>query len=83
VFRGPISEALERFAEPRGEFTLVMEGARDVAVPATEEARRDLLRRKGAGEPAKRAVAEVAKRYGLPRREVYRMWLETPPNPPH
>jgi 16S rRNA (cytidine1402-2'-O)-methyltransferase len=82
VFRGRISEALERFAEPRGEFTLVIEGARDVAAPATEEARRDLLRRKEAGEPAKRAVAEVAKRYGLPRRQVYRMWLEAPPASP-
>jgi len=81
VLRGRISEALERFAEPRGEFTLVIEGARDVAAPATEEARRDLLQRKGAGEPAKRAVAEVAKRYGLPRRQVYRMWLEIGPEP--
>ena len=27
VFAGPISEALERFGEPRGEFTLVVEGA--------------------------------------------------------
>jgi len=82
VFRGRISEALEQFAEPRGEFTLVIEGARDAPAPPLEEARRDLLRRKGAGQPAKRAVPEVAKRYGLPRREVYRMWLEIPPASP-
>jgi len=82
VFRGRISEALERFAEPRGEFTLVIEGATDTPAPPLEEARRDLLRRKGAGEPAKGAVSEVAKRYGLPRRQVYRMWLETPPGQP-
>jgi 16S rRNA (cytidine1402-2'-O)-methyltransferase len=82
VFRGRISEALERFAEPRGEFTLVVEGATDAPPPPLEEARRDLLRRREAGETARRAVPEVTKRYGLPRREVYRMWLETPPGLP-
>jgi 16S rRNA (cytidine1402-2'-O)-methyltransferase len=82
VFRGRISEALERFAEPRGEFTLVVEGATDAPPPPLEEARRDLLRRREAGETARRAVPEVTKRYGLPRREVYRMWLETSPGPP-
>jgi len=81
VFRGRIGEALERFQDPRGEFTLVIEGATDAPPPPLEDARRDLLLRREAGEPAKRAVPEVAKRYGLPRREVYRMWLETPPNP--
>jgi 16S rRNA (cytidine1402-2'-O)-methyltransferase len=79
VFRGRISEALERFAEPRGEFTLVVEGATDAPPPPLEEARRDLLRRREAGETARRAVPEVTKRYGLPRREVYRMWLEIGP----
>ncbi len=82
VFRGRISEALERFAEPRGEFTLVIEGATDAPPPPLEEARRDLLRRREAGETARRAVPEVTKRYGLPRREVYRMWLEIGPGPP-
>jgi len=79
VFRGRISEALERFAEPRGEFTLVVEGATDAPPPPLEEARRDLLRRREAGETARQAVPEVTKRYGLPRREVYRMWLEIGP----
>jgi 16S rRNA (cytidine1402-2'-O)-methyltransferase len=76
VFRGRISEALERFTEPRGEFTLVVEGAAGPAAPSPDAARADLLRRKEAGEPAKVAVPEVVKRYGLPRRDVYRMWLE-------
>ncbi len=91
VFRGSLSEALEHFAAPRGEFTLVIEGAQaDVGAtfrsPAGEEvgdasdrALADLARRKVAGEPAKRAVAEVTQRYGLPRREAYRLWLELAP----
>jgi 16S rRNA (cytidine1402-2'-O)-methyltransferase len=77
VFRGSISEALEHFADkPRGEFTLVVEGSTGPAAPDFEEVRRDLQQRRVDGEPAKRAVAEVARRYGLPHRQVYRMWLE-------
>src|SRR3972149_4400670 len=44
--------------------------------------RRELARRKRAGEPAKRAVPEVAARYGLPRRQAYRLWLEGAPRRP-
>ncbi len=77
VFRGSVSEALEHFADrPRGEFTLVVEGSTGPAAPDLEEVRRDLRQRRSDGEPAKRAVAEVARRYGLPHRQVYRMWLE-------
>ena len=82
VFRGSISQALEHFADrPRGEFTLVVEGATGPAAPDLEEVRRDLRQRRSDGEPAKRAVAEVAQRYGLPHRQVYRMWLEAVSDP--
>ena len=84
VFHGTLSEALAHFSEPRGEFTLVIEGAAVGSASAHAEpveasldaARRDLLARRRAGQPAKRAVAEVAARYGLPHREAYRLWLE-------
>ncbi len=85
VFRGSVSQALERFAEPRGEFTLIIEGATSAAhgepvePRAADAARRELARRRRAGQPAKRAVTEVAQTYGLPKRQVYRMWLETAP----
>ena len=79
VFRGSVSEALEHFAAPRGEFTLVVEGASAPAAISLDAARAELQRRKVAGEPAKLAVAEVAKGYGLPRREAYRLWLEIGP----
>ncbi len=51
------------------------------AAPDLEEVRRELRQRRSDGEPAKRAVAEVAQRYGLPHREVYRMWLEAVADP--
>ncbi|HXG36148.1 MAG TPA: 16S rRNA (cytidine(1402)-2'-O)-methyltransferase [Dehalococcoidia bacterium] len=77
VFRGMVSEALAHFEAPRGEFTLVIEGASDSAQAAPDEAslREDLLRLRAAGKSAREATAEVAKRYGLSRREVYRVWV--------
>ena len=87
VFRGTLSDALDHFAEPRGEFTLVIEGASASAHAEPVEvsldaARRDLLARRRAGQPAKRAVPEVAGLYGLPRRQAYRLWLEGVPRQP-
>ena len=82
VFRGTISEALTHFAtqRPRGEFTLVVEGAPGAArVGASIEGRdarltmRELLRE---GHSPKEAVAEVMRASGLPRREAYRLLLE-------
>ena len=89
VFRGTLSEALAHFTEPRGEFTLVIEGAQagsssahpELAEGRAREARAELARLRAAGQPAKTAVPEVAARYGLPRREVYRLWLEGADNP--
>ena len=51
VFRGSVSEALEHFAAPRGEFTLVVEGASAPAAISLDAARAELQRRKVAGEP--------------------------------
>ena len=80
VFRGSVGEAIAYFEEPRGEFTLVVEGAgddeADVGVVADEAAEMmGELRRRGVG--ARSAVDEVMAATGLGRREVYRMWVAT------
>jgi 16S rRNA (cytidine1402-2'-O)-methyltransferase len=80
VFRGTVSEALERFSEPRGEFTLVVEGAdaeaKEASPEASAEARRELARLRADGVKAREAVRRVVAETGLPRREVYAMWVE-------
>jgi 16S rRNA (cytidine1402-2'-O)-methyltransferase len=84
VFRGTVLEALAHFSEPRGEFTLVVEGA-PLASPPPISSPGDVhemltsLRAKGA--TARDAVAEVAHATGMPKREVYRLWLALPPHP--
>jgi 16S rRNA (cytidine1402-2'-O)-methyltransferase len=76
VFRGRISQAIGHFTEPRGEFTLVIEGKKEEEKPqlteAIEKQLRD-MRRSGMG--AKQAVVRVAEKTGLSRKELYRAWL--------
>ena len=77
VFRGAVSEALETFIAPRGEFTLVIEGAAEGATPASPEAARELLTRyREEGLGAKESVARAAGESGVSRRDTYRLWLE-------
>jgi 16S rRNA (cytidine1402-2'-O)-methyltransferase len=77
IFRGTLSEAIEHFAEPRGEFTLVIEGAPEVPAEAPDDDLRAELRRlRKLGASARDAAVEVARRTGVPRRRVYALSLE-------
>ncbi len=77
VFRGTISQAIDRFTEPRGEFTLVIEGKREEKPRKSnaiiEKRLRDMCQ---SGVKAKEATARVAGETGLSRRELYRTWLK-------
>ena len=80
VRRSAISQTLEHFTAPRGEFVLVVAGADAAPEPPPADpdtAREQLaqLRRKGAR--AKEAVAAVVQSSGLPHRTVYQLWVET------
>lgn len=76
VFRGRLSEAIEHFTEPRGEFTLVIEGLTESPKPeltgAIEKKLRDM---RLAGVATKEAVAAVAGETGLSKKELYRAYL--------
>jgi 16S rRNA (cytidine1402-2'-O)-methyltransferase len=78
VFRGRVSQAIEHFTEPRGEFTLVIAGRKEKEKPQLTEAiekRLQKLRRSGVG--AKEAVAKLAEETGLSKKELYRAWLKS------
>ena len=84
VWRGTASEALDYFAEPRGEFTIVIgpvslgnAGANGEPTIAVEAAREALVQRRAAGMRGREAVAEVVAATGLSRRTVYSLWVET------
>jgi 16S rRNA (cytidine1402-2'-O)-methyltransferase len=75
IFRGTLSQARQHFREPRGEFTLVIEGNRQQRPLAEEDIKAELKRLRRRGASGKEAVAQVATESGLSKREVYRLWL--------
>ena len=84
VWRGTASDALDYFAEPRGEFTIVIGPVSldEQAESASEDerleaARQALAENRAAGKRGRDAVAEVVASTGLPRRAVYALWVET------
>ncbi|MFH1650818.1 MAG: 16S rRNA (cytidine(1402)-2'-O)-methyltransferase [Chloroflexota bacterium] len=79
LFRGTISEAIARFTAPRGELTLVIAGQKAAEPPQlTGEITRQLRDMYLAGATAREAIARVSRDTGLPRKELYRTWLQFP-----
>jgi 16S rRNA (cytidine1402-2'-O)-methyltransferase len=79
VWRGTMEEAAAHWAsiEPRGEFTLVIEGAVAVA-PDLDSAVELAASRVRAGMSMSEAVKEVAEVTGVSRRELYDAVLKSP-----
>jgi 16S rRNA (cytidine1402-2'-O)-methyltransferase len=76
VFRGTVSEAIKHFTEPRGEFTLVIEGkGADSKPELTEAVARQLHQMYLSGATAKEATAIVSGETGLSKKELYKTWL--------
>lgn len=77
VFRGTISQSIEHFAEPRGEFTLVIEGRMEEKKPQlTADIERQLREMRLSGMAAKEAIASVSGQTSLSKKELYRSWLK-------
>jgi 16S rRNA (cytidine1402-2'-O)-methyltransferase len=77
VYRGTISEAIRHFAEPRGEFTLIIEGKGDKEKPQlTADIERQLQQMYLAGATAKEATAALAGETGIKKKELYQTWLK-------
>ncbi len=75
IWRGAISEARAHFTEPRGEFTLVIEGIAAAAAPvATEGLDAAIASLRASGATSKAAIAELGQHFGLSRRAAYRLW---------
>jgi 16S rRNA (cytidine1402-2'-O)-methyltransferase len=77
IFRGTISEAIKHFSNPRGEFTLVIEGKGTKEKPQmTDDIEKKLHEMYLAGATAKEAVGAIAGETGLKRKELYQTWLK-------
>jgi 16S rRNA (cytidine1402-2'-O)-methyltransferase len=76
VFRGRLSQAIKHFAQPRGEFTLVIEGGTATEPEIGQELEKELLKlyRQGAG--AREAVARLSESSGISKKKLYQAWLK-------
>ena len=81
VFRGSISEAVDHFQQPRGEFTLVIEGEKEAEKPVlTSDIEQELCQLQNQGITAREAVKRLSLTTGLSRRELYQAWLKLKSN---
>lgn len=80
IFRGSLSQVAARFVNPRGEFTLVVEGKPETPAVSPDESDvvQHLRRLRREGMSAREAIAVVSKETGLNRRELYPLWLKLP-----
>jgi 16S rRNA (cytidine1402-2'-O)-methyltransferase len=77
IYRGTLSQALEHFSSPRGEFTLVVAGKDKNQKPVLDSNIEDRLRQmRKSGRTAKEAVAEIASETGLSKKELYQTWIK-------
>ena len=81
IFHGLISEAIDHFDEPRGEFVLVVTGSNEILNPISNDALLDAValelgKLKKSGYHARDAVAQVAAEHKLSRKTVYQLWLK-------
>ena len=81
IFHGLISEAIDHFNNPRGEFVLVVSGSDVLLNPIPDDsnmeaAALELAALKSSGCRAREAVAQVTAEYKLPRKIVYQLWLK-------
>ena len=75
VFRGSFTEAIEHFSQPRGEFTLVIEGSRITKSVDNNILKDELGRLKAQGISAKDAIKMVSGINTESRKKLYNIWL--------
>jgi len=76
VFRGTVSQAIGHFTNPRGEFTVVMEGAGNAEIVPDSSAGEELKKLMEKGLGARDAVNALAGSSGVSRKKLYSQWLE-------
>jgi 16S rRNA (cytidine1402-2'-O)-methyltransferase len=77
IFRGNISDALQHYVNPRGEFTLVISGKIETAAsPDLLELDMKMLNLKKAGLTAREALSHLGGETGLSHKELYNQWIK-------
>ncbi|MEE2884831.1 MAG: 16S rRNA (cytidine(1402)-2'-O)-methyltransferase [Chloroflexota bacterium] len=76
IFRGSISESIDHFQNPRGEFTIIVAGG----TPDINHDQNSVLKRlheyRKLGVETTKAVKQVSKETGVNRSDVYKLWVQ-------
>ncbi len=75
VFRGVLSQAIEHFVEPKGEFTLVIQGKQREEPEVDESIEAELRKLHGKGATAREAVTKLSEISGISKKKLYQTWL--------
>ena len=77
MWRGTLHDAVKyaQTTEPRGEYVLILEGAKPPAPPTDDEINEALRNELNSGSSKKDAAAKVAAKYGIQKRRVYELAL--------
>lgn len=76
IFRGTVSQAIEHFVGPRGEFTLVLSGKVERKPVVDEYVITKLQELYTKGYSARRAITEISQSNCIPRNKLYQLWLK-------
>ncbi len=81
TFRGKISEAIEKFVKPKGEFTIILKGAQEKEILKEKWQNLSILDHlklvmKEENLSKKEAIKRIAQLRGIPKREVYQTSLK-------
>jgi 16S rRNA (cytidine1402-2'-O)-methyltransferase len=75
IFRGTLSEAMNHFRQPRGEFTLVIAGKKQEEPVVDRDVELLLLKLRKQGATVKETVTQLSKTTGIPKNKLYQAWL--------
>ena len=76
IFRGTLSQAIAHFTQPRGEFTLVIEGAKQKKPEINEYIETELSKFYHQRITAKEAVSRLSQTSGVSKKKLYQAWLK-------
>ncbi|MCJ7515168.1 MAG: 16S rRNA (cytidine(1402)-2'-O)-methyltransferase [Dehalococcoidia bacterium] len=76
IFRGNLSQAIKHFTQPRGEFTLVIQGKAEQEPEISRQIETELQKLYRQGARAKEAVARLSESSGISKKKIYQAWLK-------
>jgi 16S rRNA (cytidine1402-2'-O)-methyltransferase len=76
IFRGRIIQAIEHFKQPKGEFTLILQGKTRTEPEVNGVIEMELRRLHQNGVSARDAVAQLSAKSGISKKRLYQAWLK-------